>query len=78
MLRYALKRLLLVVPTLVLVTVFVFGIVRAIPGDVVDMMLEQFQYGKDAAELRPASASTGRSSSSTSAGWAASRGATSG
>ena len=52
MLRYALKRLLLVVPTLVLVTVFVFGIVRAIPGDVVDMMLEQFQYGTDAAELR--------------------------
>ena len=50
--RYALKRLLLVVPTLLLVTVFVFGIVRAIPGDVVDMMREQFQYGRDAAELR--------------------------
>jgi len=50
--RYALKRLLLVVPTLVLVSLFVFGIIRAIPGDVVDMMLEQFQYGKDAAELR--------------------------
>jgi len=50
--RYALKRLALVVPTLLLVSVFVFGIVRAIPGDVVDMMLEQFQYGKDAAELR--------------------------
>ena len=52
MIRYALKRLLLVVPTLVLVSLFVFGIIRAIPGDVVDMMLEQFQYGKDAAELR--------------------------
>lgn len=52
MTRYALKRLLLVVPTLVLVSLFVFGIVRAIPGDVVDMMLEQFQYGRDAAELR--------------------------
>jgi len=50
--RYALKRLLLVVPTLLVVSVFVFGIVRAIPGDVVDMMLEQFQYGKDATELR--------------------------
>jgi peptide/nickel transport system permease protein len=50
--RYALKRLLLVVPTLLLVSLFVFAIVRAIPGDVVDMMLEQFQYGKDAAELR--------------------------
>lgn len=52
MARYALKRLLLVVPTLVVVSLFVFAIVRAIPGDVVDMMLEQFQYGKDAAELR--------------------------
>ena len=50
--RYALTRLLLVVPTLFLVSLFVFAIVRAIPGDVVDMMLEQFQYGKDAAELR--------------------------
>lgn len=52
MLRYALQRLVLVVPTLILVSFFVFGIVRAIPGDVVDMMLEQFQYGRDAAELR--------------------------
>ena len=52
MIRYALKRLLLVVPTLFLVSLFVFAIIRAIPGDVVDMMLEQFQYGKDAAELR--------------------------
>ncbi len=49
---YLVKRLLLVVPTLLLVSLFVFSIVRAIPGDVVDMMLEQFQYGKDAAELR--------------------------
>ncbi|MBI2014096.1 MAG: ABC transporter permease [Candidatus Rokubacteria bacterium] len=52
MTRYALKRLLLVVPTLLIVSLFVFAIVRAIPGDVVDMMLEQFQYGKSAAELR--------------------------
>jgi peptide/nickel transport system permease protein len=50
--RYALGRLGLVVPTLLLVSLFVFAIVRAIPGDVVDMMLEQFQYGRDAAELR--------------------------
>ena len=52
MIRYAVKRLLLVVPTLGIVSLFVFGIVRAIPGDVVDMMFEQFQYGKDARELR--------------------------
>jgi peptide/nickel transport system permease protein len=50
--RYALRRLLLVLPTLFLVSLFVFAIVRAIPGDVVDMMLEQFQYGKSADELR--------------------------
>ena len=29
-----------------------FGIARAIQGEVVGMMLEQFQYGKDAQELR--------------------------
>ena len=52
MTRYALRRLLLIVPTLFLVSLFVFAIVRAIPGDVVDMMLEQFQYGRDADELR--------------------------
>ena len=52
MFRYALRRLLLVLPTLFLVSLFVFAIVRAIPGDVVDMMLEQFQYGKSADELR--------------------------
>ena len=52
MFRYALRRLLLILPTLFLVSLFVFAIVRAIPGDVVDMMLEQFQYGKSADELR--------------------------
>jgi peptide/nickel transport system permease protein len=50
--RYAVRRLLLVLPTLFLVSLFVFAIVRAIPGDVVDMMLEQFQYGKSADDLR--------------------------
>jgi peptide/nickel transport system permease protein len=49
---YVVTRLVLVVPTLLIVTAFVFAIVRAIPGDVVDMMLEQFQYGNDARELR--------------------------
>ena len=52
MVRYAIRRLLLILPTLFLVSLFVFAIVRAIPGDVVDMMLEQFQYGHDADELR--------------------------
>jgi ABC-type microcin C transport system permease subunit YejB len=46
--RYALPRLLLILPALLLV----FAIVRAVPGDAVDMMLEPFQYGRDAEELR--------------------------
>ena len=50
--QYVVRRLLLVIPTLFLVSVIVFSIVRFIPGDVVNLMLEQYQYGKDAAELR--------------------------
>jgi ABC-type dipeptide/oligopeptide/nickel transport system permease component len=33
--RYALRRLLLILPTLFLVTLFAFAIMRALPGDVV-------------------------------------------
>ncbi len=50
--RYLAKRLFLLIPTLFLVTVFVFSMVRLIPGDIVQMMLEQYQYAKDVAELR--------------------------
>ena len=38
---YAIRRLLLIVPTLVLVTVVVFLSVRFIPGDVVDMLISE-------------------------------------
>lgn len=49
--RYIIRRLLLIIPTLFLVTLMVFSMVRLIPGSVVDMMLEQYQYGKDVTEL---------------------------
>jgi peptide/nickel transport system permease protein len=42
MARYALRRLLLILPALFLVALFVFAIGRALPGDMVDIMLEQF------------------------------------
>ena len=35
---YVIRRLLLIIPTLFLVTVIVFGIIRLIPGDVIDLM----------------------------------------
>jgi peptide/nickel transport system permease protein len=41
MLAYAVRRLLLIIPTLLLVTILVFLSVRFIPGDVIDMMVAQ-------------------------------------
>ncbi|MFC2070262.1 ABC transporter permease [Chloroflexota bacterium] len=40
---YVIRRLVFMVPTLLLVTIIVFLLVRFIPGDVIDMMLAQFQ-----------------------------------
>ncbi len=42
---YVIKRILLIVPTLFLVTVMVFLLVRFIPGDIVDMMATQLMMG---------------------------------
>ena len=38
---YVIRRLLLVVPTLFLVTIIVFAVVRSIPGDVIDAMMAE-------------------------------------
>ena len=38
---YVIRRLLLMIPTLLLVTVMVFGIIRLIPGDVIDLMVAE-------------------------------------
>ncbi len=50
--RYVLKRLLLMIPTLFIVSFIVFSLARLIPGDVVDMMFEDQAYAKDVAEMR--------------------------
>ena len=41
---YIIRRLLLVIPTLFLLTLIVFLTVRVIPGDVIDVMVSQLQY----------------------------------
>jgi peptide/nickel transport system permease protein len=50
--QYILKRLLLIIPTLLLVTVIVFALTRLIPGDVVVLMFEEKAYAKDLDALR--------------------------
>jgi peptide/nickel transport system permease protein len=50
--QYVLKRLLLVVPTLLLISVIVFSLIRLIPGDVVVLMFEEKAYAKDLDALR--------------------------
>ena len=49
---YLARRLLLMVPTLVGVTIVVFGLVRLLPGDAVTMLLPDYAYAKDADEMR--------------------------
>lgn len=50
--QYVLKRLLLVVPTLLLVSVIIFSLQRLLPGDVVVLMFEEKAYAKDLETLR--------------------------
>ena len=49
---YLARRLLLVVPTLVGVSIVVFALVRLLPGDAVTMLLQDYAYARDADELR--------------------------
>jgi peptide/nickel transport system permease protein len=49
---YILRRVLLLVPTLLLVSFFIFSIVRLLPGDVVAIMIAEQGYANDEAELR--------------------------
>ena len=49
---YVAKRLLLAVPTLLVVTMIVFALVRMIPGNVVEMMFEEQGYAADLDEMR--------------------------
>ena len=50
--EYLLKRVLLMVPTLFLVTILVFLMMRLIPGDVVLQMLEGYAYADTVEALR--------------------------
>jgi peptide/nickel transport system permease protein len=50
--QYVFKRLLLIVPTLLLVSAIVFCLTRLIPGDVVVLMFEEKAYAKDLDALR--------------------------
>lgn len=49
---YLARRLLLVIPTLLGVSVIVFLLVRLLPGDAVTMLLQDYAYAADADEMR--------------------------
>ncbi|MBI5629188.1 MAG: ABC transporter permease [Candidatus Rokubacteria bacterium] len=50
--RYVLRRLLVAIPSLLIASLIVFSLPRLIPGDVVQLMLEEKAYGKDLDDLR--------------------------
>src|SRR5712692_6763727 len=50
--RYFARRLLVAIPSLVIASLIVFTLPRLLPGDVVQLMLEEKAYAKDLAELR--------------------------
>ncbi len=50
--KYILKRLLVAIPSLVIASFIVFSLPRLLPGDVVQLMLDERAYGKDLDELR--------------------------
>jgi peptide/nickel transport system permease protein len=49
---YLLKRLLVAIPSLLIASLVVFTLPRLLPGDAVQLMLEEKAYGKDLADLR--------------------------
>jgi peptide/nickel transport system permease protein len=50
--RYIVKRLFIAIPSLLIASVVVFALPRLIPGDAVQLMLEEKAYAKDIDELR--------------------------
>src|SRR5580704_703447 len=50
--NYILRRLVIAIPSLVIASLIVFTLPRLIPGDVVQLMLEEKAYGKDLEDLR--------------------------
>jgi peptide/nickel transport system permease protein len=49
---YVLRRLLVAIPSVLIASLIVFTLPRLIPGDVVQLMLEEKAYGKDLEDLR--------------------------
>jgi len=49
--RYVFRRVMLLFPTMVLVTLLVFSIIRLLPGDIVTLMLSEQGYAADKAKL---------------------------
>lgn len=52
MAQYILRRVLLMVPTLLIVSMIVFSLIRLIPGDIAEIMVENRKYANDVDELR--------------------------
>src|SRR3989304_2392242 len=52
--EYVARRVMLMVPTLILVMLIVFSVVRLLPGDVVDLMLQENMSYENEAALREA------------------------
>jgi peptide/nickel transport system permease protein len=51
--RYIMRRLLLTIPALIGVSLIISGMIRLLPGDAVDLMLQDYSgYAKDAEDLR--------------------------
>ena len=50
--NYVLRRLVIAIPSLLIASLIVFVLPRLIPGDVVQLMLEEKAYGKDLDDLR--------------------------
>jgi peptide/nickel transport system permease protein len=50
--RYLLKRLVVAIPSLVIASIIIFTLPRLLPGDAVQLMLEEKAYGKDVDDLR--------------------------
>lgn len=50
--EYTIRRLLLIIPTLIIVSVLAFSVMRLLPGDAVELMVEEHGYAENTAELR--------------------------
>ncbi|HET8578201.1 MAG TPA: ABC transporter permease, partial [Methylomirabilota bacterium] len=50
--RYLLKRLVVAIPSLLIASLIIFTLPRLLPGDAVQLMLEEKAYAKDLDELR--------------------------